>query len=76
LPLAAAITGRLFTELGLFERGALFVIAILTLLPGGTGSIGRSFAWWNLVAIALFGLAVLYDRSRRASVLGSIGAPT
>ena len=69
LPLAAALTGRLFTELNPVERIALFAVAIFTLLPGGTGMMGRSFAWWNLVAIALYLAAVLYDRSRRVSAI-------
>ena len=64
LPLAASLTGRLYTELGVLERAALFAIAVFILLPGGTASIEHSFGWWNLLAIALFAAAAFYDRSR------------
>ncbi|MCP4202567.1 MAG: TRAP transporter fused permease subunit [bacterium] len=70
LPLAAAITGRLFTELKAAERIGLFAVAVFTLLPGGAGTMGWSFAWWNLAAVALYVAALAWDRRRLKRGLG------
>jgi TRAP transporter 4TM/12TM fusion protein len=72
LPLAAAITGRLFTELNPAERAGLFAIAVFTLLPGGTGAMGQGVAWWNLAAVSVYLAAVFYDRARRRSGLSRL----
>ena len=73
LPLAAALTGRLFTELNRFERLALFVLAVLILLPGGPDTMGHSFGWYNLIAIVLFSAMSAWDRQRsRRAGLASI----
>ncbi|MFQ5528138.1 MAG: TRAP transporter permease [Thermoanaerobaculia bacterium] len=64
LPLAASLTGRLFTELGRLERLVLFAIAVFTFLPGSTAALGGSLAWWNVLAVVAFGAALIWDRSR------------
>jgi TRAP transporter 4TM/12TM fusion protein len=68
LPLAASLTGRLFTELNRSERLVLFILAALILLPGGPDTMGHSFGWYNLIAIVLFAAASLWDRSRSRRV--------
>ncbi len=70
LPLAAALTGRLYTELGRPERLVLFAVAAFTLLPGGAGHLGEGLAWWNVAAVMMFIAVAVWDRRRANRDLG------